>query len=399
LSQVTFGSSFELKEQQDCCLIGNNDCEEYSIKFGVVTSLTINRGEVHSFCFQTSFDRTGGSSGSPVFDVHGKVVGIHMSGTDTTSIELRIEYLKDALKVFQSATEAKVRRGTIGVELGLVRTSSASKHFAYPKDLVEDLKSKWSELKHVLTVERIVPHGAVSDILRPGDIIHSVNGEVIGNNLYLFDKLVDSCTGSQVDLVIYRNGSQMNFKVDVADAESHKITKFALYAGGIFHNLTPVLRSRFNIAGPGVFLTQVTKGSSLSCLGEGSSKHPTSYIVVLEEICGMRTHNVDEFVEAVTKIGSKQHVYALSRNLRSFSSALLAFSLDLDLKFEPLRVFEWSPEKLDWVQKSSTQFTRALGASKESIESYTSTSASNDDSDDLTDSNDSHETDDSDDSP
>lgn len=66
VSEVQLGSSFDLEEQTELILIGNNDGEEYSVKFGRVTNLHINRGDRHSYAFQASFDRTGGSSGSPV---------------------------------------------------------------------------------------------------------------------------------------------------------------------------------------------------------------------------------------------------------------------------------------------------------------------------------------------
>lgn len=153
LAEAKMGSSYELSEQQEVCLVGNNDNEEYSIKYGVVTNLAINRGDVHSDAFQTSFDRTGGSSGSPVFNDAGVVVGLHMSGTDTTSIELRIEYLKDALEQIRTVGLAKFKRGTIGIELDLGRISTVVKHCKFPKHLVEELRSKWSNIKHVLIVD------------------------------------------------------------------------------------------------------------------------------------------------------------------------------------------------------------------------------------------------------
>jgi S1-C subfamily serine protease len=69
-------SSFDLKEQDEVFMIGNNEGEGYSVKYGRVVNLKLNRGDRHSAAFQTSFDRTGGSSGSPIFDVHGNVVGL-----------------------------------------------------------------------------------------------------------------------------------------------------------------------------------------------------------------------------------------------------------------------------------------------------------------------------------
>jgi len=360
LVEAKMGASFALREQQEVCMIGNNDCEEYSVKFGVVTSLAVNRGDNHSDSFQTSFDRTGGSSGSPVFNDHGVVVGLHMSGTDTTSIELRIEYLKDALEQIRRVGTEGFKRGTIGIELDLGRISTVVKHCKFPKPLVEELRSNWSEIKHVLTVDRTVPKGNSEKFLRPADVIYKINNTLIGNNLYLFDKLVDESVGSPVTLVVYRNGVEHSFQIEVQDVEKMKVRKFALFAGGVFHDLIPRLRSRFAIHSEGVFLGQVTKGSSLADLGEGTDEHPTGYIVVLEEFHGIKTRSLEEFISAVKEIGNTKDTYALSRNLRSFSAALLSSFVTLTLKFEPLRVFVWDTEKLEWMEQDTPDGPKPL---------------------------------------
>lgn len=357
LTPVTFGESFTMKEQEECCLIGNNDSEEYSVKFGVVTNLAINRGDCHTHAFQTSFDRTGGSSGSPVFNAHGKMVGLHMRGTDTTSIELRVEYIKDALEQIRAGV---VRRGTIGVELDLVRLSNVVKHCDFPKSKLRELRFNWSTAKHIVAVDRTVPLGSSELLLRPADVIWKVNDILIGNNLYLFDRIVDQNVGRDVKLTIVRNGKEHTIEVAVEDVEALKVRKFALFAGGIFHDITPALRSKFNILAHGTFLNQVSPGSCLSDLGDGTAKHPESYVVVIEELCGVKTPTLEHFIEAVRQLGSKKEVYALTRNLRSFSSALLAKFISLDLKFEPLRIFNWDDELLEWIEEDKLAGIDAL---------------------------------------
>ena len=96
MKSVSLGSWRNLSIGEDLLLIGNNEKEEYSIKYGNVANLNVDKGDRHSSYLHTTFDRTGGSSGSPVWNTSGEVVAIHARGTDTSSFELPIDYLKSA---------------------------------------------------------------------------------------------------------------------------------------------------------------------------------------------------------------------------------------------------------------------------------------------------------------
>ena len=114
LQSVTLGKWDKLSLGDELLLIGNNEKEEYSIKTGRIANLNVNKGDRHSSYIHTTFDRTGGSSGSPVWNTTGEVIAIHARGTDTSSFELPIDYLIDALKLIQN--EMPIERGEIGVD-------------------------------------------------------------------------------------------------------------------------------------------------------------------------------------------------------------------------------------------------------------------------------------------
>ena len=116
LKVVRLGSWHNLELGNELLLIGNNEKEEYSIKFGTVANLNVNKGDRHSSYIHTTFDRTGGSSGSPVWNTEGEVIALHARGTDTSSFELPIDYLTDTLTKIQNHTP--IQRGEIGVDLG-----------------------------------------------------------------------------------------------------------------------------------------------------------------------------------------------------------------------------------------------------------------------------------------
>ena len=85
LEAVQLGAWRNLALGDELLLIGNNDKEEYSIKEGKVANLNVNKGNRHSSYIHTTFDRTGGSSGSPVWNTEGEVIAIHARGSDTSS--------------------------------------------------------------------------------------------------------------------------------------------------------------------------------------------------------------------------------------------------------------------------------------------------------------------------
>jgi hypothetical protein len=342
-----------LEEQSDVFLIGNSDEREYSVKVGTVTNLCVDCGKRHSHGIQTSFDRTHGSSGSPVFDIHGKVVAIHSRGSNTSSFELRIEYVKDALK--QLKEKNCVQRGDIGVELDLLRISDASLHYNLPADVVGQLKAHKADIKYIMHVGKLAPLATCTGILQAGDLIMELDGHMIGDNQYLFDKLVDQKVDSTVEITIYRNGTKQKHQIPVSDAEKLKITKFVLFAGGIFHDISVSVRAKFEVHVQGTFLSHVIKGSCLHDLGTGSDNHPTSYATVIEEVSGIPTPDLDSFVAAVQSLVEKgqKHIYVLCRNLRTYRTCTKPIIVVLDLKFHPLRQFTYSREALDWVESKS----------------------------------------------
>jgi hypothetical protein len=130
-----------------------------------------------------------------------------------------------------------------------------------------------------------------------------VNDQLIGDNIYLFDKIVDSWVGGYVTIVFLRNGLMECLKVDVRDAiKENKISKFALLSGGVFHDVTPFIRHQAHIAGHGVYLSQVADGSSLGDLGTGTDSRPTKFIVMIEALDGKPTRNLEEFIQVIREL-------------------------------------------------------------------------------------------------
>lgn len=66
------------------------------------------------------------------------------------------------------------------------------------------------------------------------------------------------------------------------------------------------MRNAVEIGCRGVYLSQVAIGSSLTDVGSGTDKYPTKFVVMIEEVDGKPTRNLDEFVKAVREITSDE---------------------------------------------------------------------------------------------
>ncbi len=344
LQAVELGEWDSLALGDELLLIGNNEKEEYSIKFGTVANLNVNKGDRHSSYIHTTFDRTGGSSGSPVWNTAGEVIAVHARGTDTSSFELPIDYLVDALEFIRN--KVTIQRGEIGVDLELVSIGEAIKHFNFPTELRKEIGPSKAGTPKVIQIESIVPKTTGVPILRASDIIYRVNDEPIKDDLYTFDAVLNQNVGKSVNLNVYRNGENLSLDVPVEDLESKKVRRFVRFGGAIFHDITPKLRRTLFLDADGVYLPHAVAGSSFSRVGV-QERNGNSKVVILD-INGKQIRNLDNFIEACQSITDGQHTYVVVRDFNLFDSSPKPKSLTVNLKFGPLQQFEWNQEILDW---------------------------------------------------
>ncbi len=349
LQAVELGEWDSLSLGDELLLIGNNEKEEYTIKFGRITNLNVNKGDRHSSYIHTTFDRTGGSSGSPVWNTAGEVIAIHARGTDTSSFELPIDYLYDALELMRN--KLSIQRGEIGVDLELISIGEAIKHFNFPSDLRTEIGPSKAGTPKVIQIESIVPRTTGETILRASDIIYRIDNELIKDDLYTFDAILNRNVGKSITLEVYRNGANLNLDVPVEDLEAKKVRRFVRFGGAVFHDITPQLRRILFLEADGVYLPYAAAGSSFSRVGlqerNGNSK------VVILDINGKQIRNLDDFIEACQNITDGQHTYVVVRDFNLFDSSPTPKSLTVNLKFGPLQQFEWSQEALDWEESSN----------------------------------------------
>ncbi len=326
-------------EGAEVFLVGNNENYEYSVKTGKVVNLAVHKAPRQTLDMQTSFDRTGGASGSPVFDAKGRVVAIHSLGSDTSSFEVPAAYLKDALYSLRGG--GTPRRGEPWVKLAPVLLSDASRNLKFPKEAAEKVRAARPGTKRVLMVDKALAPSR----LKPGDIVISAAGAVIGDDSYLFDKVMDGAAGGEAPLVVSRRGEILPVRTPVADAQDLKVARFLAFSGGVFTPYTPEMRLAYGYEGEGALLVRADRGSPFFRAG---AKSEEDHRVLFTELDGRLVTSLADLEAAAAGLKDKAAAGFVSVNLASASRSPKTGWFTADLKFWPLKTYSWSREELDW---------------------------------------------------
>lgn len=326
-------------EGDEVFLVGNNENYEYSVKTGKVVNLAVHKAPRQTLAMQTSFDRTGGASGSPVFDAKGRVVAIHSLGSDTSSFEVPAAYLKDALYALRGG--GLPRRGEPWVKLAPALISDAVRNLKFPREAAEKVRASRPGAKRVLMVEKAVPPAK----LLPGDIVISAGEAVIGDDSYLFDKVMDGAAGGEAELVVSRRGALTPVSTPVADAQALKVTRFAAFSGGLFTPFTPEMRLATGYEGDGALLVRAERGSPFYRTG---AKSEEDHRLLVTELDGRPVASLADLEAAAAGLKDKAAAGFVSVNLTSASRSPRTGWFTADLKFWPFKAYSWSQADLDW---------------------------------------------------
>lgn len=291
---------------QEIRIIGNDAGQKVSILDGTISRLDRKApsygksryNDFNTFYIQASTASTGGSSGSPVINIDGKVVALN-AGSHTRSANafyLPLTSVVNALN--QLKQNQTINRGSL-LTTFVSTPFTELKRLGLTDDLEQEYRQQFPDTKGLLTVTNIMPDSSSARALELGDILLSANAQPLVEFSQL-ENVLNQNVEQKIQLAILRSGKLVETTVSVTNLADVTPTSFLQFDSSIFHDLS-YQQARH--------LDQPLKGVFVAASNSSFKNAGVPHAAVLTELNGNRINTLEDFVRLTKALQHRDKIH------------------------------------------------------------------------------------------
>jgi S1-C subfamily serine protease len=245
---------------RDIRVVGNDAGEQLSILAGTLARLDREAPEYgygkyndfNTFYYQAASSTSGGSSGSPVIDIDGRVVALNAGGAtgSASSFYLPLPAVVRALKFIEAGKP--VPRGTLETVFKYTPYDELRRLGLNP-DTEARMRRTYPALTGMLVVDDVQPGSSADAVLSPGDILVAVDGKPIPE-FFALEDVLDNHVGLKIKLEVQRGSATLQHDLAVQSLSAITADEYLEFGEAVVHTLSYQQARHYNLPIQGVYV-------------------------------------------------------------------------------------------------------------------------------------------------
>jgi len=288
-------------------VVGNDAGEQLSILAGTLARLDREApdygagryNDFNTFYYQAASGTSGGSSGSPVIDIRGRVLALNAGGSTgaASSFYLPLTRVVRALKLIQA--KQPIARGTLQTIFEYTPYDEL-RRLGLPPAVEQEARKQAPSRTGMLVVTEVQPGSAADGQLEVGDVLVSI-GDKPMSDFEAVNAVLDDHVGKAVEVSVVRGGGTRNFTLPVQDLHEVTPADYLEISDGVLHTLSWQMARHMNVPISGVYVANPGYMLGVAGIPRGA---------VLTELEGKALGNLDDALAIFRTLGDGQRATA-----------------------------------------------------------------------------------------
>lgn len=245
-----------------------------------------------------------GASGSPVFGADGKVVGLLYGGDFASGAALPIKYVEPVVNAIKNGKQ--FQRYFYGFMVDYMSLQDAIDSGIVHKDAQKEYEEKFPNANNkILLVTKKLSAFPETKEIQAGDIIWKIDDELIGPNLRKFDEMIQKAKGSNIEVIVYRDGKQKKIEIPTYKLKSKEDIKLLSFAGAVFFETNVDIAMSRGTNEQAVYIRDAEPGSAFSIITGNQHGYPIADSFQITELDGERIKSIDDVVSKLKDLFKK----------------------------------------------------------------------------------------------